>query len=110
MAKSARALILIGVMALGQVTPALAGGSLLHSANRLAREAARDLPVTTRVEPRTAPGRAAAEQGTLAESGMSRRKKLFIALGAFVAAAAGMYAIDQGVENNTPSSKGTRKD
>jgi hypothetical protein len=41
---------------------------------------------------------------------MSKRKKLFIAIGAFVAAAAGMYAIERGVEDNTPSSKGTRKD
>ena len=108
--KTARALVLIGVMALGQVTPALAGGSLLVSATRLARDAARDLPLPARIATGTAPGRATAEQATLAESGMSRRKKLLIALGAFVAAAAGMYAIDQGVENNTPSSKGTRKD
>jgi hypothetical protein len=108
--RTARALILIGVMALGQVTPALAGGSLLQSATRLAREAARDLPEPTRVAAGTAPNRAAEQQGTLAESGMSKRKKLLIALGAFVAAAAGMYAIDKGVEDNTPSSKGTRKD
>ncbi len=110
MPRTARALILIGVMALGQVTPALAGGSLLQSATRLAREAARDLPVPARVATGTAPSRAAEQQGTLAESGMSKRKKLLIALGAFVAAAAGMYAIDKGVEDNTPSSKGTRKD
>ena len=53
---------------------------------------------------------ATAEQGTVAESGMSKRKKLFIAIGAFVAAATGIYAIDRGVEDNTPSTKGTRKD
>ena len=41
---------------------------------------------------------------------MSKRKKFFIAAVALIGVAAGMYVIDHGVEDNTPSSKGTRKD
>ena len=41
---------------------------------------------------------------------MSRRKKVFLVIAGLVAAGAGMYAIDRGVEDNTPSTKGTRKD
>ena len=110
MVKTARAIVLIGVMALGQVTPALAGGSLLQSASRLAQQAGREMPVSPRVAVREAPSRTAAEQGTLAESGMSKRKKWFITIAAVLGVAGGIYAIDRGVEDNTPSSKGTRKD
>ena len=111
MVKTARAIVLIGVMALGQVTPALAGGSLLQSASRLAQQAGREMPVSPRVAVREAPSRTAAEQqGTLVESGMSKRKKVFIAIAAVLGVAGGIYAIDRGVEDNTPSSKGTRKD
>ena len=107
MVKTARAIVLIGVIALGQVTPALAGGSLLQSASRLAQEAAREMPVAVR----PAPSRyTTAEQGTLAESGMSKRKKWFITIAAVLGVAGGIYAIDHGVEDNTPSSKGTRRD
>jgi hypothetical protein len=89
-----------------QVTPVLAE-SLLQSGARLARQAGQEMPVSVRA---VASRSAGAEQAAVAESGMSKRKKLFLAIGAFVAAAAGMYAIDKGVEDNTPSSKGTRKD
>ena len=109
MVKNARALVLIGAMALGQASPALAGGSLLQSATRLAQQAGREMPVPVALRP--APSRyATAEQGTLAESGMSKRKKWFITIAAVLAVAGGIYAIDHGVEDNTPSSKGTRKD
>ena len=110
MVKNARALVLLGAMALGQVTPALAGGSLLQSATRLAQEAGREMSVAARVAVGNAPSRTAAEQGTLAESGMSKRKKWLITLVAVLGVAGGIYAIDHGVEDNTPSSKGTRKD
>ncbi len=96
-------------MTLGQVTPALAGGSLLQSATRLAQQAGREMPLPVALRP--APSRyAAAEQGSLAESGMSTRKKWLITLVAVLGVAGGIYAIDHGVEDNTPSSKGTRKD
>lgn len=96
-------LVLTGVMALGPGTPA-AAGPVLESANRLALQAARQAAA-----PRAAATGTTA-QGTLAESGMSKRRKFFIAAVALIGVAAGMYAIDHGVEDNTPSSRGTRKD
>lgn len=106
MVKLLRLIVLSAVVASWQVTPVLAE-SLLQSGARLARQAGQQMPVPMRADARRS---AVAEQDAVAERGMSKRKKLFIAIGAFVVAAAGMYAIDRGVEDNTPSSKGTRKD
>jgi hypothetical protein len=108
--KIARVLIVSALVALGPVPPALAGGSLLQSANRLAQQAGRDAALAGAAA-RPVPGRfTAAAQGTLAESSMSKRKKFFIAAAAVIGVAVGIYLIDHGVEDNTPSSKGTRKD
>ncbi len=106
MVKLVRLIVLTTVVAAWHVSPLLAE-SLVQSGSRLARQAGQQMPVPLRSDARRS---AVAEQGAVAESGMSKRKKLFIAIGAFVVAAAGMYAIDRGVEDNTPSSKGTRKD
>ena len=106
MVKLLRLIVLTAVVASWPVTPVLAE-SLLQSGTRLARQASQQMPVPVRA---AASRSAGYEQAAVAESGMSKRKKLFIAIGAFVVAAAGMYAIDHGVEDNTPSSKGTRKD
>lgn len=105
MVKLLRLIVLTAVVASWQVSPVLAE-SLLQSGSRLARQAGQQMPVLVRATAH----QAAADQGTIAESGMSKRKKVLLAIGAFVAAAAGMYVIDRGVEDNTPSSKGTRKD
>ena len=111
MIKFARVFVLCGVVVLGQVPAVMAGGSLMQSANRLAQQAGRQAPVAAVAAGRAGPNRfAAAEQGTLAESGMSKRKKWFITIAAVLGVAGGIYAIDRGVEDNTPSSKGTRKD
>ena len=106
----ARVLVMIAVVALGPVTPALAGGSLLQSANRLAQQVGREVPIPASSAGLDAPSRTLAAQATPAENGMSRRKKVFIAIVAVLGVAGGMYAIDHRVEDNTPSSKGTRKD
>lgn len=106
MVKLLRLIVLTAVVASWQVSPLLAE-SLMQSGSRLARQAGQQMPVPVRAAAHQA---AAADQGTVAESGMSKRTKLLLAIGAFVAASAGMYAIDRGVEDNTPSSKGTRKD
>ncbi len=106
MVKFLRLVVLTSVVVSWQVTPALAE-SLLQSGARLARQAGQQVPVVVRADVRRS---AVAEQAPAAENGMSKRKKLFIAIGAFVAAAAGIYAIDRGVEDNTPSTKGTRAD
>lgn len=106
MINCARVLMLTAVLVSWQVSPALAG-SLRQSAARLAAEAGRQLPGPAAGEPRRS---VTAEQGSLAESPMSKRKKFLIVAAAVIGVAAGMYAIDHGVVDNTPSSKGTRKD
>lgn len=106
--KTARVLVLLTTMATGLVSPASAG-SLLQSATRLAHAAARDLPAPAMVRAEVRRSTAAA-QATPAESGTSKRKKFLIIAAALVAAGVGMYVIDHGVEDNTPSTKGTRKD
>ena len=50
----------------------------------------------------------AALQGTLAQSGMRRRNKFLIGLGIAAAFAGVALAIDGGVEDSTPSSRGER--
>ena len=96
------------VLVLGNTSAAVAGETLLASASRLAREAARAQPSSP------APRRtlALAQQGppVLASSGMSRRMKAIIWLAAGVGFAATAYTIDHKVQDNTPSSLGTRKD
>ena len=110
MVKIARVIVLSTLVALGPAPQALAGGSLLQSANRLAQQAGREAPLPVTAA-RPVPSRVAvAAQGTLAESSMSKRKKFFIAAAAVIGVAVGIYLIDHGVEDNTPSSKGTRKD
>jgi len=104
--KLLRLIVLTAVVASWQATPVLAD-SLSQAGARLARQAGQQMPVPKQADARRSAG---AQEAAVAESGMSKRKKLFIAMGAFVVAAAGMYAIDRGVEDNTPSSKGTRKD
>lgn len=103
--KLLRLVVLTAAVASTQVSPALAE-SLLQSGARLAQQAGRQLPA----RPELRRSATAATQDAPAEGGMSRRKKLFLVVAALVAAGAGMYAIDRGVEDNTPSTKGTRKD
>ena len=104
--KLLRLVVLTGVVASWQVSPVMAE-SLLQSGTRLAVQAGRQAPMPAPPELRRS---AMAVQAAPAESGMSRRKKVWLVAASLVAAAAGMYAIDQGVLDNTPSSKGTRRD
>jgi hypothetical protein len=106
--KSLRVAVLVAAVAAGQVSSAMAE-SLLQSATRLAQQAARDLPAPAAVRGDVRRS-TTAQPGASAESSMSGRKKFLIVFAAMVGAAAGMYAIDRGVEDNTPSTKGTRKD
>jgi hypothetical protein len=106
--KRARVIVLVIAAMAVQVPPVLAE-SLLQSATRLAQQAARELPTTPARRGEVARATTAA-QDAQADSGTGRRKKFWIVAAGLVAAAAGMYAIDRGVEDNTPSTKGTRKD
>lgn len=86
--------------------PVLAESPLLGSATRLAKRAAQQLAPA-----RVAPARsAAAAQGSLATSGMSKKKKLLFGIAAGLGFVGAVWAIDHGVEDNTPSSRGTRQD
>ena len=104
--KLVRLVVLTGVVASWQVSPVMAE-SLMQSATRLAQQAGRQAPLPAQADLRRS---TAAEQAAPAESGMSRRKRVLLAVVGLVGVAAGMYAIDHGVVDNTPSSKGTRKD
>lgn len=102
---TARVLVLSGVMAVGQVPAAFAGGSIVQSAIRLAQQAGRQ-PAAAPVAARSV----SAAQGSLAGSSMSKRKKVLLALVAGLGVAGAFYAIDHNVLDNTPSSLGLRKD
>ena len=104
--KLLRLVVLTGVVASWQVSPVMAE-SLLQSATRLTAQAARQVPPAARAGLRRS---ATAEQAAPAESGMSGRKKVLLVVASLMAAGAAMYAIDRSVVDNTPSSKGTRKD
>ncbi len=105
--KLARVLVLIGVVGLGQVPAAVAGG-LVQSANRLAQQAGRQAPAT----PSSSLARDAAGQqpGAQTTNTSSRKKKVWLFVVAGLGVAGGIYAIDHGVEDNTLSSRGLRKD
>lgn len=99
------------VLWLGNTSAAVAGETLLASAVRLAREAANvqaPSPTTSAATPRGA--LAYQGQPALVSSGMSKRTKVLIWLAAGVGFAAVAYGIDRKVQDNTPSSLGTRKD
>ena len=105
------------VIWLGQTSAAVAGETLLASAARFAREAARaqtpsrsTFDAASGAAPRTTFALAQQGQSGLASSGMSKRKKAFIWLAAGVGFAATAYTIDHKVQDNTLSSLGTRKD
>ncbi len=108
-----RLLVFALVLWLGNTSAAVAGETLLASATRFAREAARaqsPSPTTAVAAPRGALALAQQGQAGLASSGMSRRKKALIWLAAGVGFAVTAYTIDHKVLDNTLSSLGTRKD
>lgn len=110
-----RSLVFALILSLGHASVALAGETLLQSGKRIIRQ-------TTEVRPATRPVALDAkrlrvhggvqpslqEQTTLAQSGLRKRAKILIAIGVAVAFGGVAYAIDQGVEDSTPSSLGQR--
>lgn len=109
-----RLVVLALIFSLAHVPAAVAGESLLESGKRAARALAeRQLqPPAAPADRATAPKSLNLQdpqgQPGLATSGLGRRSKIFIALAAAVGFAGLAYAIDQGVEDNTPSSLGLR--
>lgn len=104
-----RSIALALALELGWASSVPAGGTLLASAARLAREAAATTAVTL---PRGDLGAARAQgQGAgLASSGMSTKKKILIGVIAGLGYAVTAYVIDHKVLDVTPSSRGTRED
>lgn len=108
-----RVIVIALVLWLANTSAAVAGETLLASAARLAREAARSEPWSPAavLTPRGVAANALQQgQPTLASSGLSKRKKVMIWLAAGIGFAATVYTIDHKVVDNTLSSLGTRKD
>lgn len=108
-----RSLVFALMLSIGHSSVAIAGETLLQSGQRIItrQAAAAAVPATTTLETKRlrADGRAALQgPATLAQSGMRARNKFLIGLGIAVAFAGVALAIDGGVEDSTPSSRGER--
>lgn len=116
--------VLAGVLMVSLVNPsvALAGETLLASATRLAREVVateasrpQNAVAGKQIAPAVAIGekrKASRYQDTprgLEASGLGRRSKVLIALGIAASFVGVAMAIDSRVEDNTPSTKGERR-
>jgi Flp pilus assembly protein TadB len=117
-----RLLVFALAASLGHVPAAFAGGSLLQSGTRHVQEMANAaatvnspaaaVPTTFNRAKLARPSLQSGQSGqqTLEGSGMRTRTKVMIGIGAAVAFAASIYAIDHHVVDVTPSSLGTRQD
>lgn len=108
-----RSLVFALMLSVGHASLAVAGETLLQSGQRIITRRAAAAPAvsTATVETRRlrADARAALQgPATLAQSGMRTRNKFLIGLGIAVAFAGVALAIDGGVEDNTPSTRGER--
>ena len=105
-----RRLLVVGlVVSLGHVSGANAEETLLTSATRIVRNLADTTPPLTAGAGRPVLNAQDSQPG-IASSGLRKRTKIAIALGAAASFAAVALTIDRKVENTTPSSLGTRQD
>ncbi|PYQ71847.1 MAG: hypothetical protein DMG04_19640 [Acidobacteria bacterium] len=101
-----RFVLFVAVAMLAGPAPTWAQGTLVESAMRAAQDLARTSP-----SPKAARAAQAQQQAQgLEASGMSKRKKMMIVIGAAAAFGVVAYSIDRNVVNSTPSTLGTRKD
>ncbi len=100
-----RLMVFVAVAMLAGPAPARAQETLVESAMRVPRNLARTAPKPVRAAQtqQEAPGLETA-------SGLSKRTKIMIAIGAAAGFAAVAYSIDRHVVDSTPSTLGTRKD
>ena len=115
-----RFVVLTLMISLCNASMAVAGESLLAVASRVTREVERkadrkDEPRTPKSPVPTSAQKSwttalAQEQPAMSNSGLRKRTKILIYVGAALGFAATAYAIDQRVEDNTPSSHGLRED
>src|SRR5919197_3610572 len=97
-----RLLVLVTVVMLAAPARTWAEGTLMQSASRAAQRLSR-----TSATPAAHAGQAAQQAPGLGSSGLSKRTKIMIAIGAAAAFVAVAYSIDRGVVDNTPSTLGT---
>jgi len=101
-----RLVVFVAMAMLAGPAPTWAQETLFESAMRAAQHLRTTLP-----SPKAARAAQPPQQSQgLEASGMSRRTKIMIAIGAAAAFGAVAYSIDRNVVNNTPSTLGTRKD
>jgi hypothetical protein len=109
-----RVVVLTLIASFGNIPFAFAGENLLSVASRVVRQAASpQSPAAPRTAAMTSAQRSwamAQEQPAVSTSGLKKRTKVLILLGAAAGVAATMYTIDHKVEDNTPSSLGIRED
>jgi len=99
-----RLAVFVAVAMLADAAPTWAQGTLVESLMRAAQNLARTAPRPVRAtQTQQAPGLETA-------SGLSKRTKIMIAIGAAAGFAAVAYSIDRNVVDSTPSTLGTRKD
>jgi hypothetical protein len=101
------------IVTLSSASVVFAGEPLLSVATRVTQESTKkENPPASSVTRTTAQKSwaAAQEQPAMSSSGLRKRTKLLIFLGAALGASAAWYTIDHKVEDNTPSTLGTRED
>jgi hypothetical protein len=101
------------IVALGNAGVAFAGEPLLSVATRVARQTAERDSAPAKSVVRTTAQKSwamAQEQPAMSSSGLRKRTKLLIFLGTALGVTAAWYTIDHKVEDNTPSTLGTRED
>ncbi len=109
MSTMSRVLVIGLVVSLGHASVASAGETLLASATRIVRDLADTQPLSPARTGRQLLNAQDSQPG-IASSGLRKRTKIAIALGAAASFAAVALTIDRKVENTTPSSLGTRQD
>ena len=110
-----RSLVFALILSLGHASMAIAGETLLQSGQRITRQVSEARPASA---PKALEARrlrtggdrqpALQSQPGLAQSGLRKRTKILIAMSLAAAFAGAAYAIDSGVEDSTPSSRGER--
>jgi hypothetical protein len=101
------------IVSLSNVSMAVAGEPLLSVATRVTQESTKKEGAPAKSVTRTTAQKSwamAQEQPAMSSSGLRRRTKLLIFVGAALGASAAWYTIDHKVEDNTPSTLGTRQD
>ena len=110
-----RTAVLALILSLGSTSVALAGEPLLAVATRAVREGARNqASLQSKPAAKTSAEKswasALAQEPAVSASGMRKRTKVLIFMGAAAGFVATAYMIDHNVEDVTPSSLGLRQD